>query len=106
MPDEPEPAASPWAPLGWAVGVPCAVFLVGSGLMLVHRATGGCFLLLWPLATVGGMALGTLALLRRLFAGRLSTPAALAAAGAFAVGCLGLQAALAVWLASVVGGGP
>lgn len=103
-----EPPRAPpwWAPLAWGVALPTAVCMAGFLIAQASRPAAGYFLLLWPVATVAGMAVGCTAQLQRLARTTWATGMIFLAAAAFGVACLAVQAALAVWLGRALKGTP
>lgn len=93
-----------WTPWAWGVALPSAVCLTGAWIAGVNRGAAGWFLLLWPIAAVGGMAMGCVALMQRLARSTMpNAPMFLIAAG-FGVLCMVIQGAMALWLGGVVRG--
>lgn len=95
-----------WAPLAWGLALPTAVHAAGLAVLAFSRPAAGVVLILWPLATIAGMSLGGVALMRRLFRGSLPTAAVFLLTGLFALACLGVQAALAIRLGVAMRAGP
>lgn len=95
-----------WSPIVWGLVLPTAVHGVGLAVLVVSRPAAGVVLILWPLATIAGMSLGGVALMRRLFRGAMPTAAVFVLTGLFALACLGVQAALAIRLGQALRGAP
>lgn len=93
-----------WHPLTWGVVLPCVVCLVGAWIAGESKVVAGWFLLLWPLAAIGGMAMGCSALMRRLARSTMPNAKLFVLAAMFGVLCLAIQGAMALWLARVVSG--
>lgn len=93
-----------WAPLAWGVALPCAVCLVGAWIAGTNKGAAGWFLLLWPIAAIGGMAMGCMALMQRLARSRMANTQMFLLTALFGVLCLAIQGAMALWLGGVVRG--
>lgn len=103
--DARRPTLAAWlvAP-AWGVALPCAVCAIGAWIAGVNKGAAGWFLLLWPIATIGGMAMGCLALMQRLARSRMPNAKLFLLTAMFGVLCLTLQGAMALWLGGVVRG--
>lgn len=99
-----DPVPAWYIPLAWGVVLPTLVCLVGYLISTQSRTAAGYFLLLWPLATIGGMGFGALAQMRRLFRTSLPTGIVFLAGACIGVAFLAVQGALAVWLGSKING--
>ncbi|MBL8759735.1 MAG: hypothetical protein JNL50_00375 [Phycisphaerae bacterium] len=98
------PMPAMWTAWVWGVALPCAVCLAGAWLAGVNKGAAGWFLLLWPIAAVGGMAMGCVALMQRLARGKMSNARMFLLVAGFGVLCLAIQGAMALWLGGVVRG--
>lgn len=93
-----------WTPWAWGVVLPSLVCLTGAWIAGMNKGAAGWFLLLWPIAAVGGMAMGCVALMQRLARSKMPNAQMFLIAAGFGVLCLIIQGAMALWLGGVVRG--
>ncbi len=93
-----------WMAPAWGVTLPCAVCAIGAWIAAVNKGAAGWFLLLWPIATIGGMAMGCMALMQRLARSRMANTQMFLLTALFGVLCLAIQGAMALWLGGAVRG--
>jgi hypothetical protein len=74
------------------------VCAIGAWIAGTNKGAAGWFLLLWPIAAIGGMAMGCVAQMQRLARGGMPNAQMFLIAGAFGVLCLAIQGAMALWL--------
>lgn len=93
-----------WVAPAWGVALPSTLCLIGAWIAGVNKEAAGWFLLLWPIATIGGMAMGCMALMQRLARSRMANMPMFLLTAMFGVLCLAVQGAMALWLGGVVRG--